>query len=467
MNKSVILSAALVGILGVAYYQSNQRNARLHRSTSSVKMRELLFPDFDINGIRKVRVKEDKSEATITVKNDTWVVEERGDYPIDKEKLQTALMSLKYEKIKAGRRIGKDSWGKIGVNSPGDATAYGVGTLVELFGEDGKIMHSFVLGGQVSSSGGKENPMSMFGGPQGNRFIRLRDEDTIWEIADQLSDLTTKPAEWLSKSFVDVQKIKSVEINNLANPAESWKASRPDDKATEFVLENAKPEEKLDNGRATLSTLLASAAFLDVVPKDKVAELAKSLVTKVKITTFDGFIYELQVSKKKVDEADKYYVTVEVSANFPKERAPVKDEKPEDKKKNDEAFAAERKKLEEKLVTEKAFAGWGFETSEYTVSSLLKNRSEVLLAPNKPDEATQVVPPSDGSGVSKLKGAVIMDSSKPNLRSETPAAPAEAPKVEGATPPALTKPASPLPETPKVELKPAPEPAKPAEEPKK
>lgn len=498
MKKSVILLIVLAGILGTAYYKKSERNSRLNRSTSSVKTRELLLPDLDINGIKKIHIKEGKSEATLTVQNDTWVVAERGGYPVNKETLQAALMSLKYEKIKAGRRIGKESWGKVGVNSPGDATATGTGTLVELFDDKGALKHSFVLGGTVTSSGGSNNDqMSMFGGPTGNRFVRIKDEDTLWEVGNQFSELATKPDAWLQKSFIDVQKIKSVEVT-AATPADSWKASRADENATEFVLEGAKPGEKIDSGKATLASLLSSPQFNDVKAKDQAAETMKGAV-KVKIITFDGFTYNLQVAKLKVDSADKYYLTVAVSADLPKERAPVKDEKDEDKKKNDTAFAEEKKQKEEKLANEKQHEGWVYEVSEYAVSTLLKKRSEILAeAPKEPAGDT---PPPAAGRMPGLPDVKRMIPGLPNATTppppavttppvEVPApAPAPAPeaapmpKAESSTPPALTKPAPTIPEAPKVELKPAapppapeasppaapapppaPEPAKPAPE---
>ncbi len=58
MKKILILLVALVAILGIAYLKSNERNSRLNRSVTSIKSRELLFPDFDINGIKKVKIKE-------------------------------------------------------------------------------------------------------------------------------------------------------------------------------------------------------------------------------------------------------------------------------------------------------------------------------------------------------------------------------------------------------------------------
>lgn len=483
MKKSVILLIVLAGILGIAYYKKNERNSRLNRSSSSVKTRELLLPDLDINGIKKVHIKEGQSEATLTVQNDSWVVAERGGYPVNKETLQTALMSLKYEKIKAGRRIGKESWGKVGVNSPGDATATGTGTLVELFDDKGALKHSFVLGGTVTSSGGSNNDqMSMFGGPSGNRFVRIKDEDTLWEVGNQFSDLATKPDAWLQKSFIDVQKIKSVEVT-AATPADSWKASRADENATEFELEGAKPGEKIDSGKASLASLLSSPTFNDVKAKDQAAATMKDAV-KAKITTFDGFTYNVQVAKLKVDNGDKYYMTLAVSADLPKERAPVKDEKPEDKKKNDDSFAEEKKKMEEKLANEKQYEGWVYEVSEYTVSTLLKKRSEILAEASKEPAPGGETPPAVG----RLPGLPDVKRMMPGLpNSATPPPPAAAtppvpvpqpapapapeaapmPKVEGSTPPALTKPAATVPEAPKVELKPAPATDAPAPEPAK
>ncbi len=461
MKKILILLVVLAAIAGIAYYKGNERNSRLHRSIASVKARELLFPDFEnnINGIKKIHVKDDKAEATLVVQNDMWVVADRGGYPLDKEKLQTALLSLQYEKIKAGRHIGKDSWGKVGVNAPGSAA--GAGMLVELFADKDALKYSFVLGGQVTSSGGSNNDqMQMFGGPKGNRFIRIQGEDTIWEIHDQLPDLVTKPDAWLAKAFFDVQKLKSVEVT-MAKPEDSWKAARTEE-AGDFILEGAKPGEKIDAGKVSLGTLLSSPAFNDVLSKDKATATMKDAV-KAKLVTFEGFTYNVQVVKLAGQGGgDKYYLTVSVSADLPKERAAVKDEKPEDKKKNDEAFAAEKTKLEEKLASEKKFEGWVYEVTEYTVSSLLKKRAEILAAPPPANQ-----PPPDAGGSTRPAGLPDIKKMIPGLNMSpppgvpsSPTAPAAPPAVAPSSPPPLsvTTPAVPLPAPVKPEIKPAPAP---------
>ena len=60
MKKILTLVIVLGALLGVAWYKSNERNSRLNRSTGTTKHRKLLIEDFDINGIKKLRIKEDK-----------------------------------------------------------------------------------------------------------------------------------------------------------------------------------------------------------------------------------------------------------------------------------------------------------------------------------------------------------------------------------------------------------------------
>ncbi|HRH97653.1 MAG TPA: hypothetical protein PLB55_17055, partial [Prosthecobacter sp.] len=271
------------------------------------------------------------------------------------------------------------------------------------------------------------------------RMVNPDDGETIWTINNTFADLESKPDAWLEKAFFDVQKIKSVEVT-AAKPEDSWKASRADAETTEFALEGAKPGEKIDAGKVSLATLLSGPTFNDVLAKDKTAAALKDAV-KVKIVTFDGFTYNVQAAKQagKDGTGDKYYLSVSVSADLPKARPAVKDEKEEDKKTNDAAFAEEKKKLEDKLAAEKKLEGWVYEVSEYTISNLLKKRGEILAEPDKNPPAS---PPGTAAPASSLPDvSKMLQGLKP-----APAAPG------------LTQPSSPLPETPKPEIKPAPAP---------
>lgn len=449
MKKIIILIVVLVALIGAALYQQKDRKSRLSTgSRKGIELREMLIPDFDVNSIQKIRVKDAQNEVNVTLNGTAWTVAERGGYEASFDKISRALLALKEQKISRKQFVGKESWGKIGVQPPGEPNGYGIGTLVELLDAKGNIKKSLVLGGNVTSSGNQN--ASPFGG-NSERLVRIpEDGETIWTIGNTFSDLESKPDTWIDKAFFDVQKLKSVEIT-ASKPEDSWKATRAKEEDTEFTLDAAKPGEKLDNGKSNLSSLLSSPTFNDVLAKDKAAETMKDAV-KAKLVTFEGFTYSVQVVKKagKDGAGDKYYLTVAVSADIAKERAPVKDEKAEDKKKNDDAFAEEKKKKEEKLAAEKKLEGWVYEVSEYTVSNLLKKRSEILAEPEKP--AAPATGDAPAGGLPDVK----------KMLQSVPAAPAAAPVPATTTPapaPSLSAPsATPLPETPKTEIKPAPAP---------
>ena len=159
----------------------------------------------------------------------------------------------------------------------------------------------------------------------------------------------------------------------------------------------------------------------------------------MKITTFEGFLYELQVAKQSKDGSDKYYVAVNVTAEIAKERPPVKDEKEEDKKKKDEEFATAKKAKDEKLAKEQKLSGWVFEVSEYTVNNLLKKRSEIV----KLEVPAATIAPK----TSDLSPA-------PASPSSTPAKP----EIKTSAPISVTTPPVSVPALPKNDIKPAPAP---------
>ena len=166
----------------------------------------------------------------------------------------------------------------------------------------------------------------------------------------------------------------------------SWKVSR-ETESGEWKLADAKPAEQFDNGKASaLSSSLASAAFTDVVVDPNLPSLGLDKPTQVVMETFDHFTYTLKIGVK---ASDAYPLTVDVSAELPKERVVGKDEKPEDKAKLDKEFADSQKKLQEKLAQEKGVAGWTYLVSSWTLESVMKERSQLMADKKdaaKPDD---------------------------------------------------------------------------------
>lgn len=426
MKKILLLLALLGGLIGFAVYYQNQQNATLNTAASrGKKLRDKLLPELNIAATRKFVIKDAKNSVTINIADDlkTAVVDERAGYPASIEKLGNTMSELAEQQISSKVQIGKTAWAKHNLKAPGDG-AEGVGTQVEMKDGAGNNIATLVLGSNTEITG-TQNQNPMMGGSS-QRLVRIpEDEETIWQVSNTFFDLEAKPENWIDKAFIDVQKIKEITVT-AAKAEDSWTINRAKDTDTDFNLVTTQTAEKLDNTKITASSLLSSPSFNDVNAKDKAAELLKDAV-KAKITTFDGFTYDVQVAKQSKDGSDKYYMTVNVSADIPKARTPGKDEKEEDKKKADEAFNADKKAKEDKLAKEQKFAGWIYEVSEYTVNNLLKKRGEIT----KIDPPKATAAPAPAAAPSTATTPPISVTTPPVAApAPAPAAPAPA-KAEG------------------------------------
>ncbi|TDU72939.1 uncharacterized protein DUF4340 [Prosthecobacter fusiformis] len=446
MKKILILLIILGGLIATAVVYQGQQNAMLNGTASQgVKLRERLLPDLNVAAVKKIRIVDAKSEATIAINNDGKgaKVVERSGYPASVSRVKSILSELYEQFIASKQEVRKGAWAEIQVHPPGDGKE-GTGTLVELIGDEGKVIRSLVLGKQIEVMGGRSSTQ-FDGGTQ--RFVRIpEDGDTIWVISNSFMDLEPNPDGWLDKAFFNVGSIKEASVTH-PQPEESWKVSRKVENIPDYELVDAKTGEGLDATKVTINSLLSTPVFNDVFPKEQMAEIFKG-ASKAKLVTYDGFTYDLQIVKKSKDGSDRYYLTVDVSADIPATRPPVKDEKEADKKAADEEFAAKKKTAEEKLAKEKAFSGWGFEVSEYTINNLLKKRSEIVKV-----VATATPVPDSAPAASPAPAA------EPSAPAPAPAPPAPSTPPElNPKPASVSTPAVQIPAVPAPEIKPEADP---------
>ena len=185
-----------------------------------------------------------------------------------------------------------------------------------------------------------------------------------------------KPEDWLKKDWFKVEKLKSISVTTT-NATNNWKLAR-ESETGEWKLADAKKDEALDNGKSgTATSAFSYPSFNDVATNTAPGANGMDKPVTATLETFDGFTYTAKVGGKSGEE--NYFFQIAVAGNFPKERTPGKDEKPEDKEKLDKEFAESRKKLEEKLKADKAFEKWTYVVAKWTVDPLLKERKDLLM----------------------------------------------------------------------------------------
>jgi hypothetical protein len=378
-RKQFSILLVLVVVLGVFGWVLYQRNQGSWQGGSRQGAALKLLGDLPVNDVAAIVIKNGSNQLDLVKKDNLWRVKERYDYPANFSEISGFLLKALDLKAAQTEEIGPSQLGRYKLLPPGPGT--NTATLVEMRDSNGKALKSLLLGKtHMRKSEGRASPMGEFGDNEGfpdGRYVMVgTGAKSVAVVSDPLSNLEPKPDQWLNKDFFKVEKIRSIDVV-YPIPTNSWKVSRDTETATEWKLADAKPEEKLDSSKTSgFSYALSSPSFNDVLaPDTKPDQTGLEKPTVITLSTFDNFTYQIKVGQKTNDNLP---ILVAVSAVIPKERTPGKDEKPEDKTRLDKEFKDQQKKTEDKLTQEQAYGKWVYLVSNWTLDSLLKERSQLL-----------------------------------------------------------------------------------------
>ena len=376
-NKSngILISLIVLVIAAVLYFSGLGGN----RGATIIVGKEPLA-ELPISKITAIVIADETSTLTLRRAEEQWVVVNRKGYPADPDRIENFVKS--FTEMKALRELsaGAEQLDRIGLKQ---------GTRVTLQDDKGNAIHTLTLGKELNAPGSDSQQSAMGrGGFPDRRFVMVDGERSSITVVDQtFSNATTGPADWLDKTFFQIEKPNAIEvIYNGTDSTNSWKLAKASDIA-DWKLDGELPEGKeLDTAQAPTSAL-SNPAFNDLANDAEKVALDKN-ATQIKINTSEGFEYALKVGDS-TDGSDKI-ISVAITANFPEKRTPAENESAEDKKKLDEEWAAAQKTLQDKLANEQKFTQHAYRVSSYTVDAILKKRSELI----KDEEKGAIVPPA-------------------------------------------------------------------------
>jgi hypothetical protein len=376
-RKQLILLLAALIVLGGAGLVLRNRNQDSWNPAGE-KLGQKLLPNFQVNDVAAMRIK-GESDLDLVKKDDRWRVQERNDYPANYSEIADLLMKMHDLKVAQAEPIGSSQLGRLHLAEPGSNPD--AATLIEFKDGQGKVLQSLLLGKKHTHKAERPSRMS-FGDDEmaDGRFVMLKsDPHEVLVVSDPLTTVDAKPAGWLNKDFFKVEKPKTISFVST-NATNSWNLSRESENGP-WALSNLKPGEVVDTNKvSSLSSTLSYPSFVDVETNAVKTGMDKPLV--VAITTFDHFTYTLKIGAK-TSEND-YPLSVAVVADFPTERTPGKDEKPDDKKKLDKEFQDKLKPLQDKLKQEQALDKWTYVVNSWLIDPLIRDRGQLMV--DKKDE---------------------------------------------------------------------------------
>jgi hypothetical protein len=382
-KKQFIILLVLVVVLGL-WGMSRWRGQTSSYSGGGNAVGQKLLGDFDVNAVVQLVVKQGANELLLAKQDDVWRVAQRDNYPADFAGISSLLVKLKNLKVVQTEQVGASQLPRLEL-APGGKTEP---TSVEFRDASGKAIKTLTLGKKHMQGSGQDSAMDEMGGGGGypdGRYVQVSGAvGAVSVISDPLTDVEPVAGRWLNKSFFKIEKPKSISVT-FAEATNSWTLTR-ETEGGQWKLAEAKAEEKLDAGKsAGVTAPFGSPTLNDVAVGLTPEQSGLDKPTVIKVATFDGFEYTVNIGAKK---NENYLLTVAVVGNFPKERVAVPDEKPEDKAKADKEFTDNLKRLKEKLATETMFGKWTYQVATWTVDPLLKKRVELVEEKSAETKAT-------------------------------------------------------------------------------
>jgi hypothetical protein len=336
----VLLLAVLGGGAVLVYEQQQAREPSNVATLGRPLLKGLAAPE-----IASIRIAGPKSIITLEHKGKDWVIDERGGFPADFDKVRAFVLEALELKIGQSEPIGAQDRARLQLLEPDKGE--GAGTLVEFRAADGKALASMLIGKKYF----KKAPADPSTATPDGRFVLLpADPGTVYVVPDPLAQASARSAAWIDRSGISAQKVKTLEVT-LAGE-QPWKIERENENA-EWKLVGAKAGEKVEVTKANAASYSLSLLELaDVAPPGTSAQTAgfdKPTATIV-ATTFGGLTYEFTVGR--LDGAN-YYL------RFARQGEPDK-------------------KDEARLAREKALESYTLLVAKTKLDDTLKKRSDLL-----------------------------------------------------------------------------------------
>ncbi len=417
MNRKQLITLLVLVVLigGLGLFLKRRQESSWTQPGQGVGQK--LLGDFDLNAVTAIRIRQHTNELNLAKKNEAWVVRERKDYPANFTEISEALRKLGEMKVVQTVKAGPSQRPRLELTEPGKGT--NSGTLVELKDSGQKPLKTFLLGKKHMRQGGGASPFGDDAGFPDGRYVLVGNADTVAVVSDPLSNLETKPENWLDKDFLKIERVKAVSLVST-NATNSWRISR-ETETNDWVLVDAKPGEQLDASKASgVANAFSHPSFNDVLASATPEQTGMDKPTTVTLETLDRPIYTVRVGSRTNDE--NYFVAVKVAGEAAKTRVAGKDEKPEEKDKLDKEFKEKTRQIEERIRQEKRFEDWIYVVPKWNVDSLLKSRSELMAEKKEEPKKTENGTPDN----STTPPPTILPGPKPANPSATTPKPAAA-----------------------------------------
>src|SRR5947207_5430509 len=143
-RKQLGILLVLGAVIGVSGLLVSRRDAASYQSTGEGGAGKKLLPDFPINDVARIRIRQGTNELNLTRQDEQWTVRERYGYAANFQEIGDLLRKMWELKIVQTEQIGPSQFGRLDLTEPDKGT--NSGTLVEFKDKSDKTIKAVLLG---------------------------------------------------------------------------------------------------------------------------------------------------------------------------------------------------------------------------------------------------------------------------------------------------------------------------------
>ncbi len=427
MNKGIAVILALLAlVMGVGAIVTLRDQGATTPAAGSSNLGQPLL-QLKAAEVARITIRAPQATLTLEKKNERWVINERGGFAADLDKVSELV--VKAIELKTGQveAIGENERARMQLGAPVPAaaapsssapsSAEGAATALVFAGTDGKTLAELWLGKKYFKTAPEGDATKAQGD---GRYVMLpADPARVVVVADPLKQASSNASDWIAREGVVVDNIKSLEVKlpeggyriERALLETPWQLDGGSAKPAKPAAAAAKAGSPLANSTAASSTAasnpaagpgssataggldqsrannasfaLAKLDLEDIAAPDTAAGsgTAADKTGDIIASTFDGIDYRIKVGSL---EGTRYRVQITVQGDIsrPAPSAPP-NEKPEDKTKREKAFAEQTAALNARIAREKALGPFTLLMAKTKFDEVLKPREAMLVQEKK------------------------------------------------------------------------------------
>lgn len=285
MNKSLSLFALVTAVSVLLAWLVVQS-----RSPETVLEKQALYPDLasQLSDVEQIEIQSADHHTVLKAENDQWVLENKGGYPANMQRIRPLVLSLSALQIREAKTANPERYSRLQVEDVDAEKAES--RRITLKNAQGDVIADLLVG---------KDRLNKTTGSIDSLYVRKADDAQSYLVSGEVI-AAADPADWVDNQVIDIapEGIASIEITQAGDQSVSLTRTSPDD--IDYTLANI-PEGYKTKSQTTIKSIASAIQGLRFDDVNAAADFTWPKGTiDTQFVSFDGLV--ISIKSAEIDE---------------------------------------------------------------------------------------------------------------------------------------------------------------------